>query len=179
MKLPRFVMVLAIGIGRRDVGLLAMGASLRCADAGGNGQLASSQPGSRRLALLAARPDQPDKRDVARAALALPARRHRRRQQSDHADHRRRHDVRDRFARQRVRGRTRPTAICCGSYDVTSLTRRRRARRLRLPQPRCRRTPTASSTPPAGRSSSRSTRRPASRFRRSATTARPASSSTC
>ena len=64
--------------------------------------------------ILAAGPDQSVQRQVADAALALSARRHRRRQQPDHADHRRRHDVCDRFARQRLRASTPPTGICCG-----------------------------------------------------------------
>ena len=114
--------------------------------------------------LLAAGPDQPVQREVADAALAVPARRHRRRQQPDDAGHRRRHDVRDRFARQRVRASTPPTAICCGRYDVTNLIgggaregyvfRNRGVvlrRRRRLHGRRA-------------RSCSRSTRRPASRF---------------
>ena len=104
-------------------------------------------------------------REVADAALAVPARRHRRRQQPDDADHRRRHDVRHRFARQRLRRqrRRRASAVVVRRHQPDW---RRRARRLRLPQPRRRSTPTASSTPPPARSCSRSTRRPASRFRR-------------
>ena len=51
------------------------------------------------------------------------------------------------------------------TYDVTSLHRRRRAGRLRLPEPRRRLRRTAWSTRPADRSCSRSTPRPARRFR--------------
>ena len=98
-------------------------------------QLAAPQPRPRRQPLLAAGPDQPVERQDADAALALPARRHRRRQQPDDAGRRRRHDVRDRFARQRLRRRRgrRPSAVDLRRHATD---RRRRARRLRLPQPR-------------------------------------------
>ena len=75
-------------------------------------------------------------REDADAALAVPARHHRRRQQSDDAG---RSSTGRCTSPIRAAASTRsmpPTAICCGSFDVTEADRRRRARGLHLPQPR-------------------------------------------
>ena len=82
-------------------------------------------------------------------------------------------DVRDRFARQRLRGRRRrrPSAL---DLRRDQSHWRRSAGRLRVPQPRRRATRTAWSTRRRARSCSRSTPRPGSRFQASARTARPA-----
>ena len=117
--------------------------------------------------------DQHHQRRVADAALAVSDRRDRRRQQSDDAGDRRRHDVCDRSARQRLRARRRrwPAAVDLRRHRAD---RRRRARPATSSATAASATPTASSTPPPGRSCSRSTRRPESRSRPSARTARPA-----
>ena len=95
-------------------------------------------------------------------ALAVPARRHRRRQQPDDAGHRRRNDVRDRPARQRVRARRgrRASALDLRRHRTS---RRRTRKRATSSATAASATPTASSTSARARSCSRSTRRPASR----------------
>ena len=119
--------------------------------------------------------DQINRSNVATLAprWLFQTRHHRRRQQSDDAGHRRRLDVRDRSARQRLRARRRRRA---SALDLRRHRpdRRRRSARLHLPQPRRRATPTAWSTPPRDRFCSRSTRRPASRSQLRQGTARRA-----
>ena len=98
-------------------------------------ELAAPQPGSGRQPILRAGPDQHVEREAARPTLALPARCHRRRQQPDNARDCRRNAVRDRFPRERVRGRRRRRTssleLRCHAVDW-----RGSERRLRIPQPR-------------------------------------------